>query len=82
MLSLLEFALLLYGPHLYEIREPDELHPYKRKFTKRYKAKKQVVKGLWIATGLLMIIYPLIPFIVTLGLFTTFLSFSILDESA
>ncbi len=81
MLTNLEILLLLYCPKCYERRQPDENHPYRRLFTKKYQAKKQVVKGLWIATGILMIIYPLMPFIVTLGLFTTFLSFSILDES-
>ncbi len=47
----------------------------------RYQAKKRIVKGIWIASGLMMLAYPLLPFIVTLGLFTTFLSFTILDES-
>ncbi|MEH6625359.1 MAG: hypothetical protein V7739_02865 [Motiliproteus sp.] len=82
MLSDLEMWLLLYWPERYERCQPDENHAYRRLFTKAYKAKKQIVKGLWIATGLLMIAYPLLPFMVTLGLFTTFLSFSILDESA
>jgi hypothetical protein len=47
----------------------------------RYLAKKKIVRGLWIATGMLMLAFPLTHFIVTLGLFTTFLSFTILDET-
>ncbi|MCW8885834.1 MAG: hypothetical protein OQK12_11350 [Motiliproteus sp.] len=82
MLSLIDIALLLYCPALFRHSPADERHPQGRMTTKRYLAKKQVVKSLWIATGTLMLIYPIVPFIVTLGLFTTFLSFTILDESA
>ena len=56
-------------------------HPLMRMRTNRYLAKKKIVRGLWIATGILMLAYPLSHFIVTLGLFTTFLSFTILDET-
>ncbi|RDE24895.1 hypothetical protein DV711_04745 [Motiliproteus coralliicola] len=49
--------------------------------TPRYRAKKKIVRALWIACGILMLLFPLAHFIITLGLFTTFLSFTILDES-
>ncbi len=71
-------------------RFPNRLHPHRPPFlqrsehtkTARYRNKKRIVKGLWIASGLMMLSYPLLSFMVTLGLFTTFLSFTILDESA
>lgn len=47
-----------------------------------YKAKKGIVRGLWIASGIVMLTFPILPFMLTLGLFTTFLSFTILDETA
>ncbi|MEH6650141.1 MAG: hypothetical protein V7707_08980 [Motiliproteus sp.] len=56
-------------------------HPLMRMRTTRYRAKKKIVRGLWIATGILMLAFPMVHFIVTLGLFTTFLSFTILDEA-
>lgn len=49
--------------------------------TPRYQAKKKIVRGLWIACGAMMIAFPITHFVITLGLFTTFLSFTILDES-
>lgn len=62
-------------------KEPDEKHFYRRTFTRKYRRKRQLVKNLWIASGLVMLAYPLVPFIASLGLFMTFISFSILDES-
>lgn len=61
--------------------EHDSCHPQRRLQSPQYRQKKRVVRGLWIATGLLMLIFPLAHFMVTLGLFTTFLAFTILDES-
>ena len=61
--------------------ELDPAHPLMRMQSARYRDKKKVVRGLWIATGVLMLAFPLSHFIVTLGLFTTFLSFTILDEA-
>jgi len=94
MLSEFECFLLLYCPDYWSRtcaplhndrpspRSADHHHPRQRLLSKNYKAKKRIVRGIWIATGLLMIGFPLPPFMVTLGLFTTFLSFTILDESA
>ncbi len=83
----IKFLLMLYWPQrprFQRLQPPstDENHPSARLLSKRYRAKKRIVRGLWIATGLMMLSFPLLPFMVTLGLFTTFLSFSILDESA
>lgn len=74
--------LTLLKPAWMQRKDPDEEHFYRRTFTKRYQAKLRLVKNLWIVSGLLMLAFPLLPFIASLGLFTTFISFSILDETA
>jgi hypothetical protein len=56
-------------------------HPLARLQSRQYRAKKIMVRKLWIATGFIMLLFPQTYFIVTLGLFTTFLAFTILDES-
>lgn len=53
-----------------------------RRYSRRYKVKRGWVKNLWIGTSLLMLCFPLLPFILAIGLFTSFLSFAILDETA
>ncbi|WP_264300108.1 hypothetical protein [Microbulbifer hainanensis] len=40
------------------------------------------MKNLWIGTSLLMLCFPLLPFVLAIGLLTSFLSFAILDETA
>ncbi len=82
MRNLIYLLRLLVTPGRFNQPPRPESHPLSRLQGKRYHDKKQVVKGLWIAAGILMLIYPLLPFIVTLSLFTTFLAFTILDESA
>lgn len=47
-----------------------------------YLAKKKIVKTLWIVSGFIMLSFPQLPMIITLSLLTTFLSFTILDETA
>ncbi|WP_455223339.1 hypothetical protein [Kaarinaea lacus] len=48
--------------------------------TAEYKKKKKLVRDAWIIVGLIMIGLPL-PFVMALGLATTFMSFMFLDES-
>lgn len=79
-LKLLLQSLWPDGPSV-QVDKGDPLHPSQRRLTSSYRRKQKTVKVLWIATGLMMMAYPLVHFIVTLGLFTTFLSFTILDES-
>lgn len=82
MLTGFKLILLLVVLRLkYGATERPLSHPLNRMRTPQYRAKKKVVRGLWIAAGALMLAYPLAHFIVTLGLFTAFLSFSILDEA-
>ena len=60
---------------------PDETHFYRRCFTRRYKAKRRVVRDVWLGSGCMMLLYPVLPFILALGLATTLLAFIILDET-
>lgn len=57
-----------------------ERHPSWRRYTRRYRRKRELVKTVWIVSGLLMIGLPAAAPVLALG--TTFVSFMILDESA
>ena len=61
--------------------EPDERHFYRRCFTRRYRAKRRVVRDVWLGSGCVMLLYPVLPFMLTVGLATILLSFVILDET-
>ena len=61
---------------------PDPNHFHRRRYTSKYYRKRDIVKNLWISAGLLMLAYPVLPFVVGLSLFMTFLSFLILDETS
>ncbi|WP_210394968.1 hypothetical protein [Motiliproteus sediminis] len=75
--------LLLNWALLVIIKRPvdNETAPHAGVHARRYDRKKRVVRGLWFASGLMMLAFPITQFVVTLGLFTTFLSFTILDET-
>jgi hypothetical protein len=60
---------------------PDYEHFHRRRFTPRYRAKKRLVRDLWIGAGCVMLINPVLPFILATGLATTFTAFVILDET-
>jgi hypothetical protein len=62
-------------------RTPDSDHFYRRFFTAKHRAKRSKAKLIWIAVLFLLILFPYPPLIVSLLLFTTFLTFSLLDES-
>lgn len=55
-------------------------HPSWRRWTRRYAAKQRIVRAVWIAAGLLMIVLPPAAQLVV-ALPTTFLAFVILDET-
>ncbi|MDX1693269.1 MAG: hypothetical protein R3208_05855 [Ketobacteraceae bacterium] len=76
---LLCFQLFL--PHWRQRMIPDRRHPFGRTLTKGYQARKSMVKNFWIASGMLMMAVPLLPVVVGLTLFTTFVSFMYLDEA-
>lgn len=80
--ELLRFMLTLVLPDWMQNRQPDEAHFYRRKFTRAYRAKKQRVAVLWCGSGLLMLLIPVPAFVITTSLLTTFISFSLLDETS
>ena len=47
-----------------------------------YLRRRDMVKNFWIVAGLVMAAVPLLPWIVAVSLFTTFVSFMYLDEAA
>lgn len=55
-------------------------HPSWRRWTRRYAAKRRIVRDVWIVAGLLMIMLPPAAQLVV-ALPTTFLAFVILDET-
>lgn len=65
-------------PHLPE----SELarHPSWYRYTRKYRKKKQIVRDIWIVSGLLMINAPL-GAVCALALLTTFIGLMILDET-
>jgi hypothetical protein len=69
-------------PHWTRDRSPDRKHPHRRRFTRLYRRKQGIVKNIWIASGLIMIVLATPAMILALTLGTTFLSFVILDETA
>lgn len=61
---------------------PDPLHPHRRRFTACYRRKKNLVRSLWIVSGLIMLLQGANPaFVLCLALATTFMAFCILDET-
>lgn len=80
MVRWLLMYLQLFLPAWRQNMLPDQNHAYGRTLTKKYRAKKSIVKNFWIAAGTLMIFVPVLPVIVGLALFTTFVSFMYLDE--
>jgi hypothetical protein len=69
-------------PRWADDRSPDRDHPHRRRFTAGYRRKKGIVKNIWIASGLVMLLQASPAIIVALALGTTFLSFMILDETS
>lgn len=62
--------------------DADPTHSHRRRYTAIYKRKQNIVKNIWISAGLVMLALPAIPLVVALALFTTFISFVVLDETA
>lgn len=76
------FLVRTFLPQESEICLPDPNDDHSRRYSRAYRLKKSWVKNLWIGTSLLMLCFPLLPFVLALGLLTSFLSFAILDETA
>jgi hypothetical protein len=68
-------------PPEYLSTEPDDAHPHRRRFTRRYRRKKEIAKNIWIACGLVMLLNPVFPFVAVVALVATFSAFIVLDET-
>lgn len=84
--SLLEFYWSLYlqltwQPSWLVSKRPDQSHFHRRRFTAKYRNKQRLVRSLWFSMGLLMLAFPLLHVVVFVTMLTTFVSFSILDET-
>ena len=75
------FHCWLAAPNWMRDHTPDQDHFYRRLFTAKHKAKRRKVKSIWITALSVLLLFPSPPIIVATLLFTTFLSFSYLDES-
>lgn len=56
-------------------------HAHYRRFSRKYRARRKLVRTLWTGTGCLMLLFPTPPIVVGAVIFSTCLSFAILDES-
>ena len=81
MFRWLFLCLQLFLPAWRQQVKPDRRHSFGRTLTKNYRARKSMVKNFWIASGTLMMLVPVLPLVVGLALFTTFVSFMYLDEA-
>ena len=77
MLKLFEWLM----PACIRSTSPDARHYHRRRFTRAYKKKQQIVKSLWIGSGILMLLVQALPYMVVSAMFTTCLAFMILDET-
>ena len=69
-------------PAWLDSQQPDSSHFHRRRYTVEYRKKRRLVRDLWLGVGLLMLCFPIAAVFVGVGLFTTFLSFMILDETS
>ncbi len=60
---------------------PQRRHKLVTPQTRAYRLKKKIVKNVWLISGATMLMNPVLYIVLPLALFTTFLSFSILDET-
>lgn len=60
---------------------PSRSHFHRRRLTRVYRKKQRLVRALWFGALLVMLALPILPLVVAISLFTTFISFSILDET-
>lgn len=55
---------------------------HQRRLTAPYRRKQRLVRQLWLASALVILLQPQLALALILGLLTTFVSFAILDETA
>lgn len=75
------FIGLLLCPSWMHDQTPDERHFYRRLFTARHRARKRCVKYIWLSAASIWMLSPSLPLMIFITLLSTFLSFSLLDES-
>lgn len=72
--------LYLLPDHLRD-RRPDPDSPHRRRFTRKYKRKQELVRKLWIGAGLVILANPTVAMLLIVALPTTFVAFIVLDET-
>ncbi len=75
------FNSRVWQPDWMQCSEPDEQHFHRRRFTRKYRRKLAIVRGLWSVVTIIWLLFPLAHIVVFVGLSATFMSFSILDET-
>lgn len=78
----LRFLILLLAPAWMQDRTPDERHFFRRRFTLKHYKKRKKVRYIWLSAISVWLINPTLPMMIFVGLLSTFLSFSLLDESS
>ena len=78
------FELLLstnFKPIWLDHHHPQHDHFHRRRFTRKYQQKQRIVRSLWFSVLLVMLAFPILWFVIAAAMFTTFVSFTILDET-
>lgn len=78
----LRFLILLLSPDWMQDRTPDEKHFFRRRFTLKHYQKRKKVRYIWLSAVSIWLINPTLPMMIFVGLLSTFLSFSLLDETS
>ena len=60
---------------------PDKNHFHRRRFTEKYKNKQRIVRNIWFSFVAVVLCFQALQIFFILGLFTTFISFCVLDET-
>lgn len=80
MWSVMAIIIHWLTPDIRKDRSPDANHSYRRTFTPKYIKKKKYLYYVWCTVLVSMLIIPSLAYMLVSALFTTFLSFMILDE--
>lgn len=62
-------------------RKKVQKHLFGAEMTSAYLRRREMVKNFWLVAGAAMMVWPLLPWVVAVSLFTTFVSFMYLDEA-
>ena len=79
---LLRFLLSLLFPYWMQDQTPDQHHFYRRVFTRKHRARVKRLYLLWLVAMGIVLIFPSLPLLIIVTLFTSFISFSFLDEAS